>query len=295
MRIFVTGATGFVGSAVVPELIGAGHRVLGLARSDANAKALTAMGAEIHRGDLQDLDALRKGAAATDGTIHTGFIHDFANFMENCAIDEAAIQAMGAALEGTDKPLLTTSGVARLAPGRVATEDDRPDEDRAAYPRRSEAVAMELAARGVRASTVRLAPSVHGAGDHGFVPQVIAIARQTGVSAYVGDGQQRWPGVHRLDAARLYRLAIEKAASGARYHGIADEGVPVREIAEVIGRRLGLPVVSKPLEEAGAHFGFLGMFLGADMPASSAKTQAALDWRAREPGLIADLDQPHYF
>ena len=289
MRVFVTGATGWVGSAVVEELIGAGHRVTGLARSDDKAAALAASGAEVLRGTLDDLDLLRAAASAADAVVHTAFNHDFSRFAENAQQDQRAIETLGSALEGSTRPLLVTSGFARLAPGRVATEADVPSSD-PSYPRQSEAAARALAKRGVRAATVRLAPSVHGLGDHGFIPILIGIAREKGVSAYIGEGRNRWPGVHRLDAARLYRLAIERGATEPIYHAAADEGVTFREIAAVIGRRLGVPVELRGRE----HFGWFADFAGADMPASSACTRL-LGWEPTGADLLTDIDQPGYY
>ncbi|MGH9686501.1 MAG: SDR family oxidoreductase [Candidatus Acidiferrales bacterium] len=292
MKIFVTGATGFIGSAIVNDLINAGHQVLGLARSDAGAKSLAAAGAQVHRGDVQDLESLRSGAATADAVIHTAFIHDFSKFKENCEIDQRAIEALGDALAGSSRPLIITSGTGMLhqTPGRLATEDDPPYTGPGAIPRvASEEAAASVGARGVRVSVVRL-PQVHDPEKQGLVTYAIAVARDKGVSAFVGDGTNRWPAVHRLDAARLYRLVLEKGTAGARYHAVAEEGVPMREIAAAIGRRLNVPVVSKSPEEAAKHFGWLGPFMTMDNMASSERTRKLLGWQPNGPDLIADID-----
>ncbi len=292
MHVFVTGATGFIGSAIIGELIAAGHSVLGLARSDAGAKSVAAAGGKVHRGDLEDLESLRSGAAASDAVIHTAFIHDFSTFVENCEIDRRAIAALGSALAGSDRPLIVTSGTgAAHTPGRLTTEEDAPNSP---MPRvASEQAAAAVAAQGGRVVVMRL-PQVHDPLKQGLVTYLIAVARAKGVSAYVGDGANRWPAVHRLDAARLYRLALEKGTAGARYNAVAEEGVPVRAIAESIGRGLKLPVVAKSPVEAAEHFGWLAMFASADAPASSALTQQRLGWRPTGPDLMSDLDQARY-
>lgn len=292
MRIFVTGASGFIGSAVVPELIGAGHQVLGLARSDASAAALRTAGADVHRGDLDDLDSLRSGAQDADGVIHLAFVHDFNEFAAASEIDRRAIETLGETLAGSDRPLVVASGTTGIRFGEVSTEDDAATPG---LPRVSEATALAFADRGVRASVVRLPPSVHGPGDHGFVPQLIEIARARGESGYPGDGSNRWPAVHRLDAARLFRLALESAPAGSRLHAVAEEGMPVRDIAGVIGRQLHLPVTGIAPDAATEHFGWIGTIFSLDVPASSVHTRDRFGWTPTEIGLLDDLALGHYF
>jgi nucleoside-diphosphate-sugar epimerase len=294
MRIFLTGATGFIGSAIVPELINAGHHVLGLTRSDAGAQSLKATGAEVHRGNLEDLDSLRRGAADSDGVIHCGFNHDFSKFIQNCEQDRLVIEAIGEVLVGSDRPLVITSGtgMGNLVPGQPATEDNFNPEH--PNPRKaSELAGVSVAERGVNVSVVRL-PQVHDPFKQGLITYAVSLAREKGISAYVGDGLNRWPAVHVLDAARLYRLALEKHEAGSRYHAVAEEGVSVRDIAESLGRGLKIPVVSLSPEEAPAHFGWLAAFVGWDMPASSELTRQRLSWHPTGPTLIADLNQARY-
>jgi nucleoside-diphosphate-sugar epimerase len=294
MKVFVTGATGFVGSAVIQELIKGGHTVLGLARNEANAEKLKAAGAEVHRGDLEDLESLRAGAAASDGVIHTGFIHDFTRFAEVCEIDRVAIETMGEVLVGSDRPFLVTSGTAHISVGVTTTEDMMLPANHN-FPRKSEPAADALAARGVRISVIRLSPSVHGVGDHhGFVPILIRTAREKKVSAFIGDGQNRWNAVHRLDAAHLYKLALENAVSGKRFHAVGEEGIPFKLIAEAIGKQENLPVVSIAPEKAAEHFGWFTGFASLDIPASSKVTQETLKWKPTHQALLKDLAEGVY-
>ena len=294
MRAFITGAAGFIGTATTRELIAHGHQVVGLARSDANAELLKKLGAEVHRGSLEDLDSLKSGAKNADGVIHCAFIHDFSKFMENGQIDKRAIDAMGSVLEGTNKPFIVTSGTAMIAPGALATEEMRRSEGETG-PRVSEQAGLAYAKRGVRAMAIRL-PQVHGeAGKAGLISYLVELAKQKNSAAYIGDGGQRWSAAHRLDVAPLYRLALEKGAADGIYHAVGEEGVPMRQIMDVVGRQLKLPVKSIKPEEAFDYFGPMAMFASLDMPASSALTQKWLDWKPKEIGLIADIKQPGYF
>lgn len=291
MRIFVTGATGFIGSAIVQELIGAGHQVLGLTRSDAGASLLRDIGAEVHRGDLNDLESLRKGAAMSDGVIHTAFNHDFSTYIANCESDRDVIEALGSVLMGSDRRMIVTCILGIDTPGRLGTEEDAGVPSTAGVPRNiSEETGASLAERGLHVSMIRLPPAVHDTTKQGLVSYIAPIAREKGVSAYVGDGQNRWPAVHRLDAARLFRLAFENGTKGAKYHAIGEQGVALRDIAEALGRSMTLPVASLRPEEAGAHFGWLAPFMSIDRLVSSALTQQRLEWQPTEAGLIADID-----
>ena len=292
MRVLVTGATGYIGTAVIDELVGAGHSVLGVARSDASAQALSARGIDVHRGDLTEPATLADAARSCDAVAHTAFIHDFSRFAENVEIERVVVAAMLDALAGSEKPLVISSGLLMMRPGEVLTETDAgADFGRGA----TENLVVAAAQRGVRTAAIRLAPTVHSKDDRGFTPRLIDIARQSGVAAYIGDGANRWPAVHRLDAARLYRLALEKGSPGARYHAVGDEGVPTRQIAEAIGRHLNLPVASLPAEKANEHFDFLGMFFGLDAPATAHVTSAELGWAPREPGLLSGLATDAYY
>ncbi|MEP6987611.1 MAG: SDR family oxidoreductase [Chloroflexota bacterium] len=291
MKVFVTGASGFVGSVVVHELVTAGHQVVGLARSDASAAAITAAGAAVVRGSLDDLESLRSGAELADGVIHCAFMHNFSDYAAAAEADRKAIETLGAVLVGSKRPFIVTSGM-----GAKTEDDDITNTPSAVAARASEKTALELVAQGVHAMVMRLPPIVHGEGDrHGFTTRLINIAREKGVSAYAGEGLNCWPAVHRIDAAHLYRLGLENAPAGSRLHAVGDEGVPVRDIAEVIGRHLNLPVVSIPIEKAVEHFGFLGAIFPRDIPASNKLTQERFNWHPTQPGLIADLDQGHYF
>lgn len=304
MRVFVTGASGWIGSALIPELIAAGHEVVALARSDASAAALTAAGTTVRRGDLDDLDVLHAAATDSDGIIHLAFKHDSmrsGDFQGAADADRQAVQTLGDALAGSNRPLVIASGTGGVVPGAIATETDGHDEPPAGLPpgprtrRETAEYAISLRSRSVRSSVLRLPPTVHGDGDHGFIASLVGIARDKGASGYVGDGANRWPAVHRLDAAHLFRLALESAPAGSTLHAVADEGVPIRDVAETIGRHLQVPVISVSPENTGDHFGFLAPFIALDTPASSTQTRDLLNWEPTQAGLIDDLEQSHYF
>lgn len=293
MRVFVTGASGFIGSAIVENLLAAGHQIVALARSDASEKLLKSLGVEVLRGSLDDLDTLKDGAAGSDGVIHCAFIHDFTDYANSVKKDQLAIQTLGAALEGTNRPLIVTSGLVGISNNRPIMEQDQANLEK--FPRGlAEEITISFSSKGVRSSLIRLPPSVHGKGDHGVVPGLIAIARKKGVSVYIGDGLNRWPSVHRIDAAQLYRLALEKGTAGARYHGVADEGIVFRDIAELIGKRLNVPVVSKPIEEAVDHFGWFGRLILLDSQTSSKHTQEEFGWKPTQTSLLADIEENYF-
>lgn len=294
MRVFVTGATGFIGTAIVQELITAGHQVSGLARSDASAQKLIEAGAEVHRGDLEDLESLRSGAIQSDGVIHAGFIHDFSRFKEVCEVDKLAIETIGKVLAGSDRPLIVTSGTALVSPGKLATEDIIPPFN-SVWPRASEQTADAVAKLGVHAAAIRLSPSVHGDEDkHGFIPILVNVAREKGVSAYIGEGLNQWNAVHRLDAAHLFRLALENVELGTRFHASAEEAITVKTIAEAIGKQLNIPVVSVSPDAAPEHFGWFAQMAAIDCPASSKLTQERLNWHPMHPTLLADIENGVY-
>ncbi|WDF55734.1 SDR family oxidoreductase [Mucilaginibacter sp. KACC 22063] len=295
MRVFVTGASGFVGSAIVDDLIKAGHQVLGLARSESSVEKVKAAGADVHHGDIYDLESIKQGAMQCDAVIHTAFNHDFSKFKDNCETDRKVIATLGEALRGTEKPLVVTSGVGLLRSDHIVTEDELPQSSEVMPRAASEEAARAAAAQGVDAYIVRLPPTTHDKGDHGFIPMVINMDKEKGMAAYVGDGSNRWPAVHRSDAATLYRLIIEKRPELKVFHPVAEEGIPFREIAEAIGKGLQLPVESKSGEEAAAHFGWFLHYASFNCPSSSEKTRAALNWEPKGPSLMADLEAGHYF
>ncbi|MEC5143625.1 SDR family oxidoreductase [Chitinophaga sp. 212800010-3] len=296
MRIFLTGATGFIGSAIVKELIGAGHQVLGLARTEEAERSLIAAGAQVHRGNLENLESLRSGAAMSDGVIHTGFIHDFSKYKENCEIDRRAIETLGEGLAGTGRPLVVTSGTAVGQTGELITEDQQPVSGSDEMPRAaSEEAAAAVAARGVRVAVVRLPLSVHGEGDHGFVPILIGLAREKGMAAYMGDGLNRWPAVHRLDAARAFRLVVENNAAAGNFHVVGEEGIAFKDITNIIGRRLNVPVANITASAAAGYFGWFTHFAAINNPTGSRHTRELLGWEPVQPGLLSDIDSAHYF